>query len=292
MPYILYPFIPNARKNDIYFIFVIKSDTMLFVKKILFAFFIGNICVAFSHAESLLTAQQFPKTFEDLSFNDRLEVLTDGYEPYAAEYDDNGFCIKNCAYPGINIKQEEYITEQDTKEALQKSEQFQQSQQQSTIFSNDATTTIVNSISTVNTCSDRNPDVPIGQKVPWSEPLKGNPRITSPFGPRGSGYHDGIDYSAKIGTHVYAPANGRVIAVGNSGRCGNMVQIKHEDGITTIYCHLSKIHVKKNQMIEAGCFFAETGNTGHSTGPHLHYAMRNAQGKKINPASYTKRGSN
>ena len=265
------------------------------MKKIFFSLLLSSICIVTLYADSFLTAQQFPKTFEDLSFIDRLEVLRDGYEPYAAEYDDNGVCVKNCAYPGLNIKQEEYIAEQDTLQALQQSQQFEQQQieqEQAVILSNNATAAIVNSIS--GTCKDRNPYVPTNQSVPRGEPLIGTPRITSPFGPRvidgKQGFHDGIDYSAKIGTPVYAPARGHVIAAGSSGRCGNMVQIKHEDGITTIYCHLSKIYVKTNQSVEAGCAFAETGNTGHSTGPHLHYAMKDAKGNKINPSSYTGRG--
>lgn len=259
------------------------------MKKVFFLFLMCNICEVSLYADSFLTAQQFPKTFDDVSFVDRLKILRDGYEPYAAEYDDNGFCVKNCAYPGINIKQEEYIAEQDTQQAIQQSQQFEQ--QQNSVSTNDATTVIVNSIS--STCKDRNPDTPMNQTVPRGEPLKGTPLITSPFGPRVlngvQGFHDGIDYAAKIGTPVYAPAKGRVTAAGNSGRCGNMVQIKHEDGITTIYCHLSKIYVKTNQMVEAGCAFAETGSTGHSTGPHLHYAMKDSKGNKINPASYTGR---
>ena len=256
------------------------------MKKISAFFLIAYTCNCFATTDSLLTAQQFPKTFEDLSFKSKVEVLQDGYEPYAAEYDKNGFCVKNCAYPGLNIKQEEIIAQQDTEQALLESKQFEQ---QSIISTDDDTVIGEN-------CEDRHPDIPAGQKVPRSEPLKGKPRITSKFGRRVlngvQGFHDGIDYEAEIGTNVYAPAKGRVVAAGISGRCGKMVQIKHEDGTQTIYCHLSKIYVKKNQIIEAGCAFAETGNTGRTTGPHLHYAMINSQGNKINPALYTSRSGN
>ena len=237
--------------------------------------------------DSLLKATSFPATFEDVDFTDRLEIIKDGYEPYAAEYDNDGFCVKNCAYPGLNIKQEEYIVEKDTEEAVQESEEYEKSIANNTV-NNDGDNNAPN-----NLCVNRNPDIPVGQKVPWGEPLMGKPKITSKFGPRVlngvNGYHDGIDYSAKIGTPVYAPADGRVTATGLSGNCGNMVQLQHADGMKTIYCHLSSIHVRKGDYVWAGCSFAKTGNTGRSTGPHLHYAMKNAAGKKIDPSAYTKR---
>lgn len=262
------------------------------MKRIFYAFLIGCVFVAPLFAESFLTAQQFPKTFEDAPFVDRLEIIKDGYEPYAAEYDDNGFCVKNCAYPGLNIKQEEYIAQQDTENALQQSELYQEN----VVPANSTVSTIVNSVSNSSACINRNSDIPLGQKVPKGEPLVGNPRITSKFGPRvldgTQGFHDGIDYAAPIGTPVYSTADGYVVSAGTSGRCGNMVIIQHSDGIKTIYCHLSKIYVKSGQHIDAGCSFAETGNTGHSTGPHLHYAMKNSEGRKINPAAYTGRGGN
>ena len=262
------------------------------MKGIFCSVFIGIVCVAPLWAESFLTAQSFPKTFEDLSFVDRLEIIKDGYEPYAAEYDENGFCVKNCTYPGLNIKQEEYIAQQDTENALQQSEQYQENVAPADF----AVSTIVNSVSNNTACIKRKSDIPTGQKVPKGEPLIGNPRITSKFGPRVlngmQGFHDGIDYAAPIGTPVYSPADGYVVSAGTSGRCGNMVIIQHSDGIKTIYCHLSNIYVKSGQHIDAGCSFAATGNTGHSTGPHLHYAMKNSEGRKINPAAYTGRDGN
>jgi murein DD-endopeptidase MepM/ murein hydrolase activator NlpD len=142
-------------------------------------------------------------------------------------------------------------------------------------------------------CKDRNADIPVGQKVPWGEPLKGKPRITSPYGPRRlegkNSFHDGIDYGVSIGTAVYVPAEGKVARVINDSRCGKGLRIRHGDGTQTIYCHLSKQLVTEGASVGAGCKIAESGNTGHSTGPHLHYGIRNSSGDKINPAAYTKR---
>ena len=75
---------------------------LLFV--LLNMFFIPNLC-----GESFLTAQQFPVTFQDLSFTQRVAVIKEGFEPYQSEFDENGVCITNCAYAGITIKQEQAV---------------------------------------------------------------------------------------------------------------------------------------------------------------------------------------
>ena len=242
-------------------------------------------------ADSFLTAQSFPQTFQDMSFTARKEILEEGYQPYAAVYDDiTGQCIKNCAYPGLTLKEEQEISNQDTKAALEQSEKYEK---QNNKLSVDTQNIIYNISNTSRFCSGRNPNIPAEQKVPRNEPLMGYPRITSPYGPRvlqgKQGFHDGIDYSAVIGTTVYAPADGEIANVWSDSRCGNGVKIKHEDGTKTLYCHLNKALVNKGDKIGAGCPIAETGNTGHSTGPHLHYAMQDSAGKKIDPSEYTKR---
>ena len=103
-------------------------------------------------------------------------------------------------------------------------------------------------------------------------------------------FHDGIDYAVGIGTPVYATADGRVTRVINDNSCGKGLRLQHEDGTQTIYCHLNKQMVSSGTYVGAGCKIAESGNTGHSTGPHLHYGMRDASNNKINPGEYTKRG--
>ena len=257
------------------------------------AFLCCFVSVLPAMGESFLSAQSFPKTFDDLSFTAKMELKGDDYELYRPVYDDaTGVCIENCAYPGLTLKQEMEIDERNTKAALEKSEQYEKQTQTLPID----TQNIVSNISGNSyVCANRNPNIRVGQKVPRSEPLIGTPKITSPYGPRRlegkQSKHDGIDYRAAVGTTVYAPADGRVVNVWNDARCGNGVKLEHEDGTKTIYCHLDKALVVKGTKIGAGCPIAQTGNTGHSTGPHLHYAMLNEKGESINPANYTGRAN-
>jgi len=288
---------------------------MYIMNKLVLPFFVCVCVSASACAESLLKPASFPKTFDDLSFSERMQLKTKDYELYQAEYDENGICIKNCAYPGLNIKKELEKSEQDTQQAVEHSQQYEQENQHELNNHNIAvnqnaqtaplhtqhlpinTQNIISSISSgTSSCADRNPDIPVGQKVPKGEPLKGRPYITSGYGPRTlfgkKGFHDGLDYRAVVGTPVYVTADGRVFRVVNDNICGKGLRIAHEDGTHTIYCHLSKQLFSKDDVVKAGCKIGETGNTGRSTGPHLHYGMRDYSGNKINPAAYTGRGKN
>nr|MBQ0091590.1 M23 family metallopeptidase [Candidatus Enterousia merdequi] len=259
-------------------------------------FLFGIFCVLPSFADSFLTAQSFPKTFDDLSFAAKMELKSDDYELYRPEYDNEGFCIKNCAYRGLNIKQEQEKSDNDTKNAIEKSLKYQQEQKSENIKTqNNLSVNTQNILSAVN-CENRNTSIPVNQKSPFGEPLVGRPYITSPYGERvlqgKRSFHDGIDYRAVSGTTVYTPADGRVVNVWTDSTCGNGVKIQHEDNTNTIYCHLTKSLVSKNQNVKAGCPIAQTGNTGHSTGPHLHYAIRDSENNKIDASRYTGRGTN
>lgn len=116
--------------------------------------------------------------------------------------------------------------------------------------------------------------------------------ITSPYGPRKLGYHYGVDIGAKRGTPVVAAASGTVIKVinycreGNSscgGRYGNYVTIQHSNGTKTIYAHLSSSVVYVGQNVDQGQLIAKSGNTGRSTGPHLHFEVENSNGSNMRP---------
>ncbi len=85
--------------------------------------------------------------------------------------------------------------------------------------------------------------------------------------------HEGIDIITSVGTPVKAPGNGKVSFVGRKGGYGLCIEIDHGFGYKTIYGHLSKAKVKDGQKIKRGDLIAETGNTGLSTGPHLHYEI-------------------
>lgn len=261
------------------------------MNKYVFTFLLGVFCALSVRADSFLTAQSFPKTFEDLSFFDRIELKTADYELYRPVYE-NGICVKNCAYAGLNIEYETEKSETDTQNAIEQSKKYEQMVQLPV-----NTQTIVNTVegfaSGRPTCKNRNNAIPVGQRAPWGEPVAGYPRISSPYGPRTlhgkQSFHDGIDYAIIVGTPVYATADGYVVRVINDGTCGLGLRIKHGDGTQTIYCHLSKQMVASGENVGAGCQVGLSGNTGHSTGPHLHYGMRDANGNKINPSEYTKR---
>ncbi len=113
--------------------------------------------------------------------------------------------------------------------------------------------------------------------------------ITSTFGWRRhpvSGkrsFHNGVDYRARVGEPVFAVYNGRVIKTGYSPLNGKFIVIKHPGGIKTYYLHLSKILVRKGYVVKAGQIIGKTGATGRTTGPHLHFGIRDARGRWVNP---------
>lgn len=265
---------------------------------LLSVFIVPNIC-----AGSFLTAQKFPTTFQDLSFTERVDVIKEGYEPYKSEYDSDGRCIKNCAYIGITIRDELTQSEIDTQNALLNSAKYELNKQtQQTQKSSVDANIIISAVGgtamgTQSTnCSNRNYNIKAGQSAPWGEPVVGLPRISSPFGERyiegRYSNHKGIDYAVPVGTSVYTTANGRVLNVWHeSGGCGNGVKIQHEDGTIAIYCHLSTALVNIGDTVYAGCAIAQSGNTGHSTGPHLHYGLLDSKGNYINPSKYTGRNN-
>ena len=94
--------------------------------------------------------------------------------------------------------------------------------------------------------------------------------------------HNGIDLSVPVGTKVYAMMDGVVKRVGYDGRSGNFVVIDHGD-YQVCYCHLSKILVKTGDHVRAGQITSLSGNTGASTGAHLHYGLRDKNGNWCNP---------
>jgi len=115
--------------------------------------------------------------------------------------------------------------------------------------------------------------------------------ITSPFGNRISPvngkiqFHDGIDIAAQIGTPVLAPADGVVIKAGFESGYGNMVEISHGYGLKTIFGHNSRLNVKPGQHVKREDIIAYSGDSGSSTGPHLHYEVR-VNGLPVNPIRY------
>lgn len=123
--------------------------------------------------------------------------------------------------------------------------------------------------------------------MPFALPMK-NARITSGFGHRIDPFnkrkamHYGIDFVGKYKDPIYAPLSGKVTKAGRYGAYGKFVEIDHGHGFTTRYGHLSSLKVKKSQKIKKGDIIGTQGNTGRSTGQHLHYEIR-LYNKPLNP---------
>lgn len=109
--------------------------------------------------------------------------------------------------------------------------------------------------------------------------------ISSPFGYRWGALHTGIDIAADQGDPIYAAHNGRVTFAGWKGGYGLAIVIDHGRGWETLYGHASAQYVNTGDIIKAGQCIAAVGNTGYSTGPHLHFEVRN-QGVPQNPTQY------
>jgi murein DD-endopeptidase MepM/ murein hydrolase activator NlpD len=107
----------------------------------------------------------------------------------------------------------------------------------------------------------------------------------SPWGGNDGDYHPGIDIANSVGTPIVTTADGEVVESGWYGGYGNMVQVNHGNGISTIYGHNSRLLVHVGQVVKKGQVIAYVGNTGASTGPHCHYEIR-VNGTAVNPASF------
>ena len=117
-------------------------------------------------------------------------------------------------------------------------------------------------------------------------PLSSN-KITSPYGTRSRGFHSGIDLAAKTGTSVYAAAGGKVVLASWYYGYGNCIVIDHGNGLKTRYAHLSAYKVSNGATVSRGQLIGLSGNTGNSTGPHLHFEVI-VNGSTKNPVNYLK----
>ncbi|HXH75179.1 MAG TPA: M23 family metallopeptidase [Bacteriovoracaceae bacterium] len=111
-------------------------------------------------------------------------------------------------------------------------------------------------------------------------------KVSSHFGPRGSKHHDGVDIPAPKGTPIVAVDHGVVIYSDNGIRgYGNMLVLAHGDDVFTVYAHNNKNLVGKGDKVSKGDMIAHVGNTGRSSGPHLHFEIR-VKNKVRNPAQF------
>ncbi len=131
------------------------------------------------------------------------------------------------------------------------------------------------------------------QKAPFASPTHAAVRFTSGFGTRrdpktgGRRMHSGLDFAGPHGTPILATADGVVKIARTQGGYGRAVIIQHDFGIETLYAHLSQIRVKEGQRVSRGDRIGDMGNTGRSTGTHLHYEVR-LGGSAVNPMTYIK----
>ena len=100
--------------------------------------------------------------------------------------------------------------------------------------------------------------------------------------------HAGVDIAAAIGTPILAPISGMVAFVGRKGGYGNTLIVDHGNGIATLYAHTSEILVSEGDEIKKGQLIAKVGNSGRSSGPHLHYEVR-MEGAPVNPLAWTEK---
>ena len=129
------------------------------------------------------------------------------------------------------------------------------------------------------------------QSVPLGPPVPGT--ITSKFGKRidpinkRMAFHSGIDIRNRRGTKIAAPADGKVVSRGYTRGYGNFLEIDHGGGFHTRYLHMKKSLVKRGEQVKRGQDIGLVGNTGRSTGPHLHYEIK-YKDKAIDPIKFVR----
>ena len=130
--------------------------------------------------------------------------------------------------------------------------------------------------------------------LPTILPVK-DAALGSPFGHRSDpiaglrSMHEGMDFSAEPGTPVVVAADGVVVSAAYHPEYGNLIEVDHGEGLTSRYAHLSRMDVQSGSLIKRGTQIGAVGNTGRSTGPHLHFEVR-MLGVAQNPAHFLKQG--
>ena len=123
----------------------------------------------------------------------------------------------------------------------------------------------------------------VEQAHSWQLPLK-DARRTSDFGWRWGRLHAGEDFAASIGTNLVSMSTGRVTFAGFESGYGTLVKIRYWDGTTSFFAHMSRTSVTDGQFVEPGQVVGQSGNSGHSTGPHLHLEIHPNGGDAVDPA--------
>ena len=214
--------------------------------------------------DSLLKATSFPATFEDVDFTDRLEIIKDGYEPFA---DLSAYDILNIVDTDKNIAEEIAADEAEEEE----------NKYSDTSFENEPLTRLETHSGYTAYCQSRAPHIPQSQTIPFGKPvLDSDYKYCSAYGVRNFGTkekprpdnHYGFDIgctAAQFDRPVFTPANGIVERVKPNSRgssAGNYILINHQNGFKTYYMHLNTMLVKQGQTVSAGCQIGTIGYTG------------------------------
>jgi murein DD-endopeptidase MepM/ murein hydrolase activator NlpD len=134
-------------------------------------------------------------------------------------------------------------------------------------------------------------------KLPLAKPVRSSFRFTSGFGVRRdpkNGHarmHNGTDFASSRGTPIYATGEGMVTFAGWQSGYGRVIKIRHAFGFETVYAHLNKTRINVGDRVAQGDRIGDMGNTGRSTGVHLHYEVR-VGGKPVNPLKYIEAARN
>lgn len=268
--------------------------------------------------DSKLSAAEFPKT--EISFADRVALMKSGFEPFETQYDAAGRCISGCAYAGMNMEDESRFYQRRTEIAVARAkmmeamnpskpktlplltqieqDELDDSDEWDDSGFDDNLTDEKYSAAGGQCMYETKPGI-ANSEIPNGYPITGG-KITSHYGRRtppatgngrvGSAYHYGLDIGVPVGTGVFSTIDGRVAVAGRSGDCGNYVKITARSGFSVGYCHLSDILVRVGDTVSAGCMVAKSGNTGNSSGPHLHYMVFDKSGFRVNPMPFMNNG--
>jgi len=245
-------------------------DIILYMKNRKFIFAVAGVCVITPvFAESLLQATSFPKTFDDVPFKEKWDVLAEAYAEYDRLYDENGNCVSGCPYVGITIQQDKA----DVEEA-------------SAMFAN-----VLENIDNSTNFGDFIGGGNMSALMPLGSPIKRDSLIiTSDFYFRKNpyGFHNGVDIGVPSGTDVYATGGGTIAAIDRTGRdsSGNLtyngpyVKVKHGNtGFYSYYLHLSYIppELTKGMTVNRGTYLGKSGGAKgdckRCSGAHLHYSI-------------------
>ena len=123
----------------------------------------------------------------------------------------------------------------------------------------------------------------------WVPFIDGGYQLTSGFGMRWGSMHPGQDFAVPVGTPVKAMSSGTVIFAGWQGGYGNKVEIQYWDGTVSWFCHNSKLVVTQGEKVTPGELVSMSGNTGHSTGPHIHVEIHPQDGSPVSPLPWLKK---